>query len=179
MKISHFLAFALLILQPLFVSADEASTCVESLTAPVIDVADFDASGLVDSKDIEILRDYMRNKNSFKSKANRENNHHKSNHRSRHNATEVVYSPLLDRNNDGKINGVDMYRATRDIGETSTPEQQELARINNEFLAGTYVCVAETDAEKLEAERLAAEKLAAEKLLEDAGTCTYEIAALC
>lgn len=117
MKISRFLAFALLILQPLFVSADEAATCVEKLTAPVIPVADFDANGIVNGKDIAMLAKYMKK-----------------------NRNELAYSPLFDRNGDGEIDNIDMHSAARDMGRTSTPAQQRLANINNEVLAGTYSC---------------------------------------
>ena len=136
-------------LNPSFLSAAEISACVE-LIAPVTLVADFNADGRVNGRDIKLLSRYVRNNR----KAERQNrraerqNRRFSSHRSRHNRTyETFYSPLFDRNADGEVNYIDLFKATRDMGKRSTPEDQELATISNEIIDGTYTCfnVSDTD----------------------------------
>ena len=53
------LASTLLILNPL-ISANAAISCDDNLSAPVALVADFDANGIVNGKDIAILAKNMR-----------------------------------------------------------------------------------------------------------------------
>lgn len=147
-KVSLTFALAVFLLQPIFVSAEE--TCVE-LNAPVTSVTDFDANGIVNGRDIAILAKTIR-KNKRISRGNRAIE--KSNHRSRHHRgfksrnsrhsrkpQEIVYSPIFDRNADGDVDIIDLFMATRDMGKSSTQEDQKLATISNEILAGTYSCV--------------------------------------
>ena len=114
-KISCTLALTVLILNPLFVSANEKSSCVKATTAPVTSLADLDANGTVNGKDIALL-----SKNIGKKKG--------------------TYSPLYDRNADGVLDNIDVFLATRDMGKSSTKTDQELATISNAILAGTYMC---------------------------------------
>lgn len=176
-KVSLTLALTVFLLQPIFVSAEE--TC-EEFTASfpsVTEVADLDANGVVNGRDIAILAKTIR-KNKRISRGN--GAIEKSNHRSRHHRGEersnsrrlkepqqIVYSLLLDRNSDGEINYIDMFKATRDMGKTSTPEDQELATNYNEFLAGNYVCATTVEA-AAEAAAKAAAKAAAEAAAEAA-----------
>lgn len=154
MKIPHTLLVALTVfgLNPSFLSAAESSACVE-LTAPVTLVADFNADGRVNGRDIKLLSRYVRNnrkaerQNRRSERQNRRSSSHRNknrshSHRSRHNRTyETFYSPLFDRNADGEVNYVDLFKATRDMGKRSTQEDQELATISNEIIAETYTCV--------------------------------------
>ena len=143
-KISLTLALTVFLLQPILVSAEE--TCVE-LNAPVTDVADFDANGVVNRKDIRILTKYIRHLRIHKRLASLQNRGSKrvnSKYFRKHLNHEVPFSPLYDRNNDGKINHRDVREVARDMGERSTEEDQKLATINNEILAGTYTCVEES-----------------------------------
>jgi len=116
MKIPYTLAFTVLFLNPLFVSANETSSCAKATTAPVTSVADLDANGIVNGKDIALL-----SKNIGKKKG--------------------IYSPLFDRNADGKLDNIDVFLATRDMNKNSTKADQELATISNAILAGSYTCV--------------------------------------
>ena len=148
-KVSLTLALTVFLLQPMFVSAEE--TCVE-LNAPVISVADFDANGVVNRRDIAILAKVVR-KNKRIERRNRAIKRHNS-RRSRHHRGEersnsrrlkepkqLVYSPMFDRNADGDIDIIDLFKATRDMKKQSTEEDQKLAAISNEIIAGTYSCV--------------------------------------
>jgi len=131
-KASRILAFAILILNPL-VSANAAVSC-NDLSAPVAIVADFDANGVVNGKDIAVL---AKNMGLYQRSHNRRSSHHRSNknnsHRSRHQRSnrEATYSALFDRNADGKINSIDMFLATRDMGKTSSTRDQELITAYN------------------------------------------------
>ena len=142
-KVSLTFTLTLFLLQPIFVSAEE--TCVE-LNAPVTSVADFDANGIVNGKDIAILAKKTRkNKRiSWRNRAIEKSNHRgfkSSNSRHSREPQEIVYSPIFDRNADGEIDIIDLFKATRDMGKSSTQEDQKLATISNEILAGTYSCV--------------------------------------
>lgn len=150
MKISRILAFAIVACHPLFVSAGETDICVE-ITAPVTSVADFDANGIVDSKDIAILAKHISmqkraskyNRAIERSNSRDNHGHDRSNSRlsQRQLKQDVIYSPLFDRNADGEIDGIDLFMATRDMGQASTEEDRKLATISNKILAGTYSCI--------------------------------------
>ncbi|MDH5600593.1 MAG: hypothetical protein OEY78_04730, partial [Gammaproteobacteria bacterium] len=122
-KVPLTFALTVFLLQPVFVSAEE--TCVE-LNAPVTSVADFDGNGVVNGKDIAILAKQLR-KNKRIERRNRaierSNSRHSRHHRgfkhskSRHSREpqEVVYVPMFDRNADGEIDNIDLFKATRDM----------------------------------------------------------------
>lgn len=149
--------FTLMTIYTSSVYAEE--TCVE-LNAPVISVADFDASGTVTGKDIAILAKTIRKnkhasrhnrrgeKSNHRSRHHRDSDDHKSRHHRRsHEQHETVYSAMFDRNADGVVDVIDLFKATRDMNKSSTAEDQNLARISNEVLEGTYSCVEPVAAE--------------------------------
>lgn len=143
-KVSLTFALTVLLLQPIFVSAEE--TCVE-LTAPGPLVADFDGNGVVNRRDIRTIMKYVRHLRIHKRLAslqNRGSRRVNSRYFRRHLNHEVPYSHMYDRDGNGKINYRDVRMAARDMRENSTEEDQKLATIHNEILAGTYSCVPET-----------------------------------
>ena len=154
MKISRILAFTILAFHPLFVYAGEPEICVE-IEALVPSVADFDANGIVNRKDIAMLRKVIRknkrierrNRRIEKYNSRRSRQHRgeeKSNSRRLKELQQIVYAPMFDRNADGEIDYIDMFKATLTMGKESTPADQELVTINKEILAGTYSCVEPT-----------------------------------
>lgn len=116
-KITHLLTIAALILSPSLVSANVSC---DDLEAPITSVADFDGNGTVNGKDIAMLAKSMKKKNS-------------------------TYSALFDRNEDGELDNIDVFLATRDMGKTSTADDQELVTAYNGVLQGTYTCSSASD----------------------------------
>jgi len=109
MKISHALVITTtLILNPLLASANE-SEC------PNIVVADVDGNGIVNGKDISLIAKNIGNKGK-KGK---------------------TYYQSHDRDNNGVIDNIDVFKATRDMGKTSTDGDQEIAKA---IIANTYTC---------------------------------------
>ena len=166
-KVSLTFALTIFLLQPMFVSAEE--TCVE-LTAPGPLVADFDANGVVNRRDMAIFEKVIRkNKrierrnriieryNSRRSKQHR--GEERSNSRRLKELQQIIYSPMFDRNTDQEIDASDRYMATLDMGKPSTEEDRKLANIYIKILAGTYSCVEATV--KIEADEDAAAAAAA------------------
>lgn len=147
-KIPHILALTFLFFNPLFVSAYDVVSC-DDLTAPVTSVADFDANGVVNGKDIRMLAKYVRKNGKSASHRNKNRSH---SHRSRHNRNyKTFYSPLFDRNADGELDNIDLFLATRDMGKTSNQTDQKLATISNEIITGTNTCIEEPAATTNEA----------------------------
>ena len=153
MKISRYLPLVLLFLQPIFVSAEETATCDEFTT---LSVADFDGNGVVNRRDMAMLAKVIRENKRIEKRNlriekynSRRSRHHrgeeKSNSRRVKELQQIVYSPLFDHNNDGEIDDIDMFKATREMCKTSTTEDQELVAAYNEFLAGNYVCAEPVD----------------------------------
>lgn len=106
MKISYSIALTALLLSPLSNSAMAATeiSC-SGVAAPVISKADVDGNGVVNGKDIALFAKYMGKK------SNR------------------LYSPIFDRVEPyGVIDIADKFSATRDMGQTTTPEEQALAK---------------------------------------------------
>lgn len=73
---------------------------------PLLSVADFDANGIVDAKDIATLANVVGGN---------------------------TYFSLYDRNADGKLTGVDVNLAAKDLAKTSNETDQEIATIYNRF----------------------------------------------
>ena len=115
MKISPALAIMLFIFNPLIASADETALCAE-FTEPFPLVADFDANGTVNGKDIAMLAKYMGKKKN------------------------AVYSVIFDRNDDGEIDVIDMFMSTRDMGKPSSLSDQNLVTNYNNYLEDNYDC---------------------------------------
>ncbi|MDH5600594.1 MAG: dockerin type I domain-containing protein [Gammaproteobacteria bacterium] len=113
-KVSLAFGLTVFLLQPIFVSAEE--TCVE-LNAPVTSVADFDGNGIVNGQDIAMLAKAMRKNKGGSS-----------------------YVPMFDRNADGEVDNIDLFKATRDMKKKSTAEDQKLATISLKVIEGTYTC---------------------------------------
>lgn len=143
MKIPFILAITTILLSnPMIASADDGASCPE-LASPVTSVADFDGNGVVNGKDIAILAKHLRKSRSHRGKkrgfrsrdrASKRRNHEHASH-------EVVYSAMYDRNSDGKVNYIDMFKSTRDMNKESTARDQELATISNAIMAGaSYIC---------------------------------------
>lgn len=152
-KVSLTIALTVFFMQPIFVSAEE--TCVE-LNAPVTSVADFDGNGVVNRRDIATLSKVIR-KNKRIEKRNRKierynsrqtRNHkgmEKTNSRRLKEPRELIYSAMFDRNADGEIDYIDLFKATRDLKKQSTEEDKKLAAISKQVLEGTYSCVEEVE----------------------------------
>lgn len=145
-KVSLTFTLAIFLLQPLFVSAEE--TC-EEFTAPVISVADFDANGIVNRKDIRMLRKYMHHVRIHKrleKLRNRGSERANSRRFRRHLDHEApAYSPMFDRNADGEIDIIDMFMTTRDRRKNSTQADQKLVTDYNNYLEGSYTCAGTTE----------------------------------
>jgi len=97
MKISRIIALTILLLPPLFVSAEG--------TTPCLSVADFDGDGIVTSKDIALLSKLYMRKGKNK----------------------TSYDPLFDRDSNGVVDNIDLFLATREMAKNSTPADQARA----------------------------------------------------
>lgn len=141
-KVSLTFALTVFLMQPMFVSAEE--TCVE-ITAPVTSVADFNADGIVNRRDMRMLTKYIqharlhRRLEKLQSKGSGRVN---SRYFRKHLDHNVAFNPMFDRNADGEINQRDVMLVARDMRKHSTEEDQKLATINNAILDGTYTCEA-------------------------------------
>lgn len=104
--IKQALAFTvtLLICNPLM--ANEVASCGHA-ASPLTSVADFDANGIVNGKDISILANHLGNKK--------------------------PYFSLYDRNGDGLVDDTDIELATKDINKNSSQSDQEIANKYNSF----------------------------------------------
>lgn len=87
----------------------ESSTCGQTVAHPLTSVADFDANGIVNGKDIATLA-----KNIGNGKA---------------------YYALYDRNADGVLDDKDVELASKDMNKASSAVDQELAIMYNRFKA--------------------------------------------
>ena len=157
MKTSRYLPLVILLILPIFVSAQEGATCDE-FTAPFTSVADFDGNGVVNRRDIAMLAKVIR-KNKRIERRNRtierynsrRSRHHRgeerSNSRRLKELKQIVYSPLFDRNGDGDVDIIDMFKATRDMGKSSSQTDQKLVTAYNDFMKGTYSCAETTEVE--------------------------------
>lgn len=89
------------------VLAESNISCNRSGALPLTSVADFNADGIVNGKDISALAKLIgENKD---------------------------YYALYDRNADGMLDDTDVFLATRDMGKNSTPLDQEMAIIYKRF----------------------------------------------
>lgn len=152
-KISLTIALTVFLMQPIFVSAEEA--CVE-LNAPVTSVADFDGNGVVNRRDIATLSKVIRKNKRIERRNHkierynsRRTKHHRgverTNSRRLKETRDLIYAAMFDRNADGEIDIIDLFKATRDIKKQSTEEDQKLAAISKQVLEGTYSCVEENE----------------------------------
>ncbi len=96
-----------LLCDPLF--AMESSICGQTPAQPLTTVADFDANGIVNGKDIATL--------------------------AKHIGSNKKYYALYDRNADGVLDNKDIYLASRDINKASTEIDLEIATMYNRFKA--------------------------------------------
>lgn len=109
MKIPYAIAITVtLVLNPMLASAAEGTFC-DGAQAPLTTVADFDGNGVVNSKDIAMIAKNVGKKG--------------------------TYSPLYDRNGDGKLNGIDVHNSSRTMGKTSTTKDREIATASNPCVA--------------------------------------------
>lgn len=106
-KIPHALVLTLITLSSPLAIATGESSCVKA-TSPLISVADFDANGTVNGKDIATLSRHIEN-------------------------GDKPYYALYDRNADGELNNIDVYLASRDMNKNSSQFDQEIATIYNRF----------------------------------------------
>ena len=121
MKTTLSIALTVLTFNPLF--ADSNTSCNRSGASPLTSVADFNADGIVNGKDIAALSRLIGHRNS----------RHGGHHKSRSNHSENAYYALYDRNADGELDNIDVFLATRDMGKSSTQLDKEMVTIYQRF----------------------------------------------
>ena len=104
--ITSSIALTLLTINPLMAMEMERGSCAHN-AQPLTSVADFDANGVVDRKDIRTLAKHLGNSK--------------------------PYYALYDVNADGKLDRKDLRKAIGDTRKTSTKADQDLATIYNRF----------------------------------------------
>ena len=99
------MSVTLLISNPLL--AMESSECGHATALPLTTVADFDANGVVNGKDIAVLANHIgKNKD---------------------------YYALYDRNADGVLDSKDINLASKDVNKTSSDADRDIASMYTQY----------------------------------------------